>query len=262
MSVVIVRYGELALKSHSIRRFFTKQLINNIQDAMMRDGIEGFIEEERGRIYVLTGDKSALKTISRVFGIVSVSWAEETDASMENIAALSVKLFGCKKGTFAVRAARTGNHNYTSQELGAYVGEKILEKCPDLKVNLKKPQNEVHIEVRNARAFVFSDAVKGVGGMPVGTQGDVRAPLRGKRDLLAAWMMLKRGCRVYIHDINEEILDRALYWGASLSEKKRYLANVTGLDDECIEKSDIPTFCPLIGLNNEEIEKRLDLIFS
>ena len=262
MSVVIVRYGELALKSHSIRRFFTKQLISNIQDAMMRDGIEGLIEEERGRIYVQTGDRRALSTISRVFGIVSVSWAEETDADKDHISELAVDIFGCRKGSFAVRATRTGNHEYTSQELAAYVGEKILERCPDLKVNLKNPENEVHIEVRNNRAFVFSGKTRAVGGMPMGTQGDIRAPLRDERDLLAVWMMLKRGCRVYVHHVNENILETATYWGALLSVKRKYLAEVTGRDDECLKKSDIPVFCPLIGLTDKEIEERLKVVFS
>ncbi len=260
--VIIVRYGELALKSHSIRRFFTKQLVSNIQDALFSYGTEGMIEEERGRIYVQTSDRRAIDVIKNVFGVVSVSWAEETDANIDSIASLAVQLFGCKKGTFAVRARRTGNHPYTSQELAAYVGEKILEKCPDLKVNLKKPENEVHIEVRNSRAFVFLDKMKGVGGMPLGTQGDVRGHLRDERDLLALWMMMKRGCRVYLdsNDINEELLETAMKWGASTRSKRRYLAEVTGHYEECLRKQDIPVFCPLVGLTEDEIEERLRVI--
>jgi thiamine biosynthesis protein ThiI len=142
------------------------------------------------------------------------------------------------------------------------VEEKILDKCSDMKVKLKEPENEVHIEVRNARAFVFSEKVKGVGGMPVGTQGDVTAPLRDEMDLLAIWMMLKRGCRVYLHDAREDLVKTAIYWGASLKEKKRYLAEVTGRDEECLKKSDMPVFCPLIGLNDAEIEERMSIIFS
>ncbi len=264
MAVVIVRYGELALKSHSIRRFFTDKLISNIQNAMMRDRVEGMVEEERGRIYVNTSDRKALRTLSRVFGVVSVSWAEETDADMDRIAKLAVDIFGCPEGTFAVRATRTGNHDFTSQELAAYVGEKILDNCPDMKVNLGKPENELHIEVRNARAFVFSEKVRAVGGMPIGTQGDVMAPLRDERDLLAAWMMLKRGCRVHLHDIDDELLPVAEYWGASEKRAKRYLAAVTGHDDECLSggTGEIPLFCPLIGLEENEVEERLSLIFS
>jgi thiamine biosynthesis protein ThiI len=117
MSVLIIRYGEISLKSHSVRRRFTDALIRNIQDALFKADIEGYIEEERGRLYLYTDDRRSIDVVKNVFGIVSVSWAESTDSDMEHIANLAVELFPCKKGTFAVRATRTGNHPYTSQEL-------------------------------------------------------------------------------------------------------------------------------------------------
>lgn len=263
MSVLIIRYGEISLKSHSVRRRFTDILIRNIQDALLNHGIEGYIEEERGRLYLYTEDRRSVDVVRKVFGVVSVSWAEETDSDMDNIADLAVRLFQCRKGSFAVRATRTGNHPYTSQELAAYVGEKILERCGDLEVNLKKPDFEVHIEVRNSRAFVFFEKIKGVGGMPLGTQGTIAGYLRDEMDLLAMWMMMKRGCKVIFSlESREDIGKIAKNWGAipvdeniqDIIERKDVLGISTGHMEDCMQnRPGKPIFCPLSGLSDEKI---------
>ena len=272
MSVLIIRYGEISLKSHSVRRRFTDILIRNIQDALLNSGIEGYIEEERGRLYLYTEDRKSIDVVKNVFGVVSVSWSEETDADMENIANLAVRLFRCRKGSFAVGATRTGNHPYTSQELAAYVGEKILESCGDLSVNLKKPDFEVHIEVRNSKSFVFFEKIKGVGGMPIGTQGTIGAYMRNDLDLLGAWMMMKRGCNVLFPESSDERLKSvAMRWGAIPIDADVHnmigMSDVLGIStghmdiEECTPKNK-PVFCPLSGLTDDEINERLKFIFS
>lgn len=271
MSAVIVRYGELSLKSHSVRKRFTDKLIGNIQNALMDMRIEGYIEEERGRIYVFTDEpEKASEVIRNVFGVVSVSTAEVTDSDMDSIAKLAVSLFGCKKGSFAVRATRHGNHRYTSQELAAYVGEKILDNCSDLRVNLKKPDFELFIEVRNSRAFVFLEKIRGIGGMPLGTQGTVASYMRDEMDLLSAWMLMRRGCRVVFSGESPENLVRyAKKWGAIALEGKideilnreQVFALVSGRLEECRNDA-LPVFCPTAGLSEEDVEERLEIIFS
>ncbi len=263
MSAIVVRYGELALKTHSIRKFFTEKLVENIQKSLLAHRIEGFIEEERGRIYVFTDDRRALDILRNVFGIVSVSWSEVCASDMEEVASTSVSVF--KPGnsrTFAVRATRHGNHGYTSQELAAYVGERILEKYPDLRVNLKNPDKILYIEVRDRRAFVFSDKLKGPGGLPVGTQGAVFAELRTKDDAAAAWMLLKRGCTVFCSG-NEEYIEALKAWGArdSRDDSGHFLAYVSGGND-CRKKSGAPVFCPLIGTDDSYKSGIMDFIFS
>ncbi len=271
MTVLIVRYGEISLKSHSVRRRFTDKLVENIQNALLNAGIEGYIEEERGRIYVFTdNERVAAETVKNVFGVVSVSPAEMTNSEIEAIAELATSMFVCRKGTFAVRATRHGNHRYTSQELAAYVGEKILEKCGNLRVNLKKPDFEVFIEVRNSRAFVFSEKIAGVGGMPPGTQGTVISYMRDEKDLLSAWMIMKRGCRLlFPGDSSDNLRDFAERWGAipasesleELIKRESVLALVSGRTEDC-QNGRLPVLCPIVGLSEKDVEERLNLIFS
>ncbi len=263
MPAIVVRYGELALKTHSIRKFFTEKLIENIQKSLLAHRIEGFIEEERGRIYVFTDDRRASDALRNVFGVVSVSWSEVCDSDMEEVADTALSVFNPENSkTFAVRATRHGNHTYTSQELAAYVGERILEKYPDLRVNLKKPDKILYIEVRDRRAFVFSEKIKGPGGLPVGTQGAVFAELRTKKDAAAAWMLLKRGCTVFCSG-NEKYIKALKAWGArdSREDSGNFLGYVSG-ESDCRKRSGAPVFCPLIGVDRSYEERILNLIFS
>ena len=52
--LILVRYGEIGLKSRSVRRRFEKKLISNIEDAFLRNKIECSVTSEWGRIYVYT----------------------------------------------------------------------------------------------------------------------------------------------------------------------------------------------------------------
>jgi len=45
----------------------------------------------------------------------------------------------CIRSNFAVRTTRKGEHNFTSMDVNAVVGEEILKKCPDARVNLDDP---------------------------------------------------------------------------------------------------------------------------
>jgi thiamine biosynthesis protein ThiI len=59
----------------------------------------------------------------------------------------------------------------------------------------------VHVEVLPGEAFVYADRDPGAGGLPVGASGTVAALLSGGIDSpVAAWRLMKRGCRVvFVH---------------------------------------------------------------
>jgi tRNA uracil 4-sulfurtransferase len=69
------------------------------------------------------------------------------------------------------------------------------------RVDLRHAELEIHVEVMPAETFVYVDRVAGPGGLPVGASGTVVALLSGGIDSpVAAWRMIKRGCRVvFVH---------------------------------------------------------------
>ncbi len=69
------------------------------------------------------------------------------------------------------------------------------------RVSLEHPELNVHVEVLPGQAFVYADRRPGPGGLPVGSSGMVAALLSGGIDSpVAAWRLMKRGCRVtFVH---------------------------------------------------------------
>src|SRR5436309_15640930 len=77
--VLLVRFGELALKSRFVRRQLRDRLVANIQDLFAAEGIECLTRADYGRIYVAVDDvPAASAALKRVFGIVSFRTAQET----------------------------------------------------------------------------------------------------------------------------------------------------------------------------------------
>jgi len=194
---VIVRYGEIFLKSDWVRREFTHRLGANIKAKLESLGIDHKIAFERHRLIVSTDRASdAARAISSVFGVKSASPAVQTlreDAAIE--AAALEQYEPHAKGTFAVRVKRPKNWPRTSPEMERDLGAKIAQKYGS-KVNLGLPDTKVGIEIGKDSARVYTETFQGVGGLPYGTQGQLAARLAGPRDLEAAYLMMRRGCAI------------------------------------------------------------------
>ena len=81
-----------------------------------------------------------------------------------------------------------------SPEISAQVGEYLLERYPHLCVDVHDPDITVRVEVRDFGAYVHGPALKGAGGIPVGTGGNAAILISGGIDSpVAAWTMAKRG---------------------------------------------------------------------
>jgi thiamine biosynthesis protein ThiI len=204
-SQILVRYGELALKSAPVRREFESMLRRNILDQFVREGMTGRLRSDHGHLYVEVDDAPrALRVLRRVFGITSVSQVDEIPSDRNAIRDRLLTLAEPRLvpgSSFAVRARRTGGqHPFTSQELARDLGGDVLERFPDrrLHVDLERPDVELFVEVRGPRTYLSFDRVRGPGGLPLGVAGRLVALVEGPRGALGAFLMMKRGCRVAI----------------------------------------------------------------
>jgi len=203
--VVIVRYGELALKSTGVRNWYEKILMKNIV-AMLdsRDIPYSQIRREWGRIFIETTDVRAAKAAADVFGIVSTSPALTAEPTLENAASVCAALakdLVLEGESFAIRARRSGNHPFSSADIGRTCGDAVWsalekeEKRP--RVNLSSPDTEIFVEMRQNLAYIYLETFKGVGGLPLGTQGSMVVLMSGGLDSpVAAWLMMKRGVMI------------------------------------------------------------------
>ena len=196
--LIIVRYGEISLKGKETRKHFESILIKNIKNALKKNDISHKIVKEWGRIYVYTEQiKKSIFVLKKIFGITSISPCMQTLGKMNYISKLSLKISKeklTKNKSFAIRSTRTGKHNFTSQDVAVKVGNDIVKVTKAI-VNLTKPDFELFIEIRNDKAFIFTKKIRGVGGMPFGTQGKILALIDSKYSILAAWYLIRRGCK-------------------------------------------------------------------
>jgi thiamine biosynthesis protein ThiI len=198
---VLVRFGEIGIKSKQTRRRMTKMLVEHIRSGLDENRISySAIRNEYSRIFIDTNEaEKAAEIASKVFGVISTSPVVVTTSSIDAIldTAESLARLNFKSGlSFAVGARRIGKHTYSSQELRYRLGERLLEGNPDLnlKVNLTEPQQSIYVEVRDDTSHIFTETIKGVGGMPTGSQGKVVCAIStGLDSPVAAFKIIKRG---------------------------------------------------------------------
>jgi thiamine biosynthesis protein ThiI len=203
-ALVLVRYGELALKSTPVRREFEQTLRRNILDQFVAAGLSCRLRSDRGHLYVEAADAApAIALLRRVFGVTSVSEVEEVPTDRDAIRAAALRQIDpllTPAVTFAIRARRTGQHPFTSQQLAGELGGDVLTHFADRapRVDLDTPQVELFVEVRDARTYLSTTRSVGPGGLPLGVAGQVAALVDGTRGALGAYLMMKRGCRCAI----------------------------------------------------------------
>ncbi len=200
-ALLLVRYGELALKSPPVRREFERTLRHNVLELFLAAGETCRLRSDHGHLYVEADDAArAIRIIRRVFGVTSVSRVVEVATDPAAIRGATIEMADpllTDGRSFAVRARRTGQHPFTSQELAASVGSDLLDRFADrhLRVDLDHPEVELFVEVRDARTYLYLDREAGPGGLPLGVAGRVAALVDGPRGALGAYLLMKRGCK-------------------------------------------------------------------
>jgi len=205
---VVVRYGEIGVKSQHVQRRMEDRLRENLTIVLDRDGFDATVTREFTRLYVETAPEridSVTDVVTNSFGVVSASPAVRVEPTM---AAITGALTAATErhydgGTFAVRARRAGeDHPFTSEDLEREGGSAIWEAAEadgvDPAVDLENPDLTFFVECRSGAAFVFFEKRTGPGGLPLGTQEPLVALVSGGIDSpVAAWEVMKRGCPVY-----------------------------------------------------------------
>ena len=202
--LVLIRFsGEIATKAKGTRARFQRLLAHNLEAALRRADVPYALKREWSRFFVELRDDGpkaaqALEALSRVFGVKSLSVVEARPApTLEAVVQAGEELFRerVRGKRFAVRARVAGERQKVpfgatavERELGAALRPHAA------RVDLTDPEVTVHVEVRDDRAFFYTEVVAGPGGLPLGAEGRALALVSGGFDsAVAAWRMMKRG---------------------------------------------------------------------
>jgi thiamine biosynthesis protein ThiI len=198
---ILVRVGELWLKSRPVQQKFERRLIKNIKAGLKAMHAQFKIKKENGALFVIARQQPAFSVLRRVFGISSFSKVIKCDATLQSICSSALRISVKKTETFAIRATRVGKHEFTSKKIEEEVGKLIKEKT-GAGVNLTNPDRVIWIDVRYKNTYLFTGKIPGPGGMPIGTGGKVVALLSDSNSAVAAWLLMKRGCELVPLHIN------------------------------------------------------------
>lgn len=206
----LIKYAEIGIKGKN-RYVFEDALCREIKNRLKPLG-NFEVKKEYGRIFVYALEDfdfedvvTKLKKIFGISGICPVIIVE--DIAFDNVCEKVIEYFDeCydnKNVSFKVNARRASKtYPLNSMEINQELGHILLEKFPELKVDVHKPQVMLHVEVRN-QIYIYSTIIPGAGGLPLGTNGMATVLLSGGIDSpVAAYMISKRGVMleaVYFH---------------------------------------------------------------
>ncbi|MBQ8576112.1 MAG: tRNA 4-thiouridine(8) synthase ThiI [Clostridia bacterium] len=203
--IILLKNGELALKGLN-RHTFENQLVKNMKYRLHDLGKIRYVQSQ-STIMVEPVDErvdldEAYRRLKTVFGIAGLSRCAAVEKNMDAILPAACEYLRDElllAKTFKVEAKRSDKKfPLNSPQICMELGGVILEKYHHLKVDVHNPDLIVNVEVRDNYAYIHGNQQKGAGGMPVGSAGQAAILISGGIDSpVAAWMMAKRGLRLY-----------------------------------------------------------------
>jgi tRNA uracil 4-sulfurtransferase len=200
---ILVRYGEITTKGRN-RNQFINRLRDNIK-ATFKDLDEMKIRLERDRMYISSpSDAEMEQLIERlpdVFGIQSFSPVAECPTDLDAMKALGkeiVSTLDYEGKSFKVNVKRSFKRfPLETYELNRELASYVLTELPGMTVEMKNPDIELRVEVREEATYMMVDIIPGAAGLPVGSNGKALLLLSGGIDSpVAAYLMMKRGVTV------------------------------------------------------------------
>ena len=251
----LIKYAEIAIKGKN-RYMFEDALVKQINRALRHVDGSFNVSKTQGRVHVeVEGDydyDEVVSALTKVFGIshicpVVVLEDEGFDKLCKDVVAHVDEIYPDKHMTFKVFARRARkNYPLESMEINARVGEAVLNAFPEISVDIHKPDIKLNVEIRE-KIYVYSEIIKGAGGMPIGTGGKATLLLSGGIDSpVAGYMIAKRGVSidaVYFHAppytserAKQKVVDLAKIVSRYSGKMKLHVINFTEIQKYIYEK--------------------------
>ncbi len=196
---ILIRFSEIWLKGKN-RQDFISQLYKNISYAIKSQSYESF-KNERDRFVIYLNNKSDLNAIAeKLKHIPGIEWFAFiciANATIESIISKGSELVG--KNPVKIVAHRAyKQHKFTSSD----IVHEFISRQNELGITAEKNAKlSLNITVLKDTAMLYTEKIKGVGGLPVGSSGKAVILLSGGIDSpVAAFYAMKRGLEpIYLH---------------------------------------------------------------
>ncbi len=253
IDLILLKYGEIALKGLN-KPIFERKLLDNIKSRLDKVG-KFSVRRAQSTVYVEPLDDSAdmnqaLKVLEKIFGIVNICPVVKCEKDMESIAKTAAECLSeldPSGKSFKVESKREDKKfPLNSPQICMELGGMLLDRVEGLRVDVHKPEIVVNVEIRG-EAYVYTQKIKGAGGMPVGTNGRATLLLSGGIDSpVAGYMIAKRGVEleaVHFHShpytsdrAKEKVIDLAKEVSEYCGKIKLHIVPFTEIQLAIIEK--------------------------
>lgn len=235
--VVSVSFGELMLKGRN-RSYFVNNAVRHVMLAVKQIPIKRTYFQI-GKFFLEVEEKDLDRTVAQVrkaFGLAYVTPARKVGPDMASISAVAKEMAeekmqriqaetGKETVSFKVATKRADkNFPMKSPEISAQLGGNLLEAFPALSVDVHDPDFILHVDIRDD-AFVYTDQVEGMGGLPWGSGGKGLLLLSGGIDSpVAGFEIARRGMAlgaIHFHSYpftSERAQDKALRLAEKMTE--------------------------------------------
>lgn len=208
MYYLLKLFPEITIKSRSVRRQMTRCLVGNVRNVLRPLGERLQVHGGWDALSVKV-PQDALPTwhaqlqemLCRIPGIHEVQCVEEVpfvsfaDTAERLVPAWRDVIAG---RSFRVTVKRRGQHEFSSEQLERHLGRALLDTAPGARVRLKDPDVDVRVDVVEERLRMVRQRWPGLGGYPMGLQGQALALVSGGYDSpVAAWKMMRRGIKTH-----------------------------------------------------------------
>lgn len=154
----VLRCTERGKEPHAAK----SKLRHDIADLLLAAVPDARLSFDVGRIYVEV-DRDITAELGRLHGVSSFSpcSACDLDDLEPHVTAIAAERLAAGR-SFRVKVRRAGAHAFSSSAKAAELGAKILERVPGARVDLRDPDLDLAIEIRDRTCHVCTAVIPGV----------------------------------------------------------------------------------------------------
>lgn len=207
LEFIVKLHPEIAIKSKSVRKRQTLLLERNITTILKQLDEQVQVKNNFDHLTAsIDSDCAALRTrmierLACIPGIVSFSEMQSlafTDLHdiFQKVALVYQPQLSGK--SFCVRVRRQGSHEFSSLEAERYIGGGLNQLVSSAKVQLKKPDITIKLEIKQDKFLLVTETFVGMGGFPLPSQSDALSLISGGYDsAVASYYMIRKGLRTH-----------------------------------------------------------------
>ena len=205
MKYIIKISPEITIKSKPVRKQCLLMLKNNIKKHFDFNEIKVNVTWNRDRLNLDWNDDKIPRILGQIAWIANFMEVEsfnlpENEEDIFHFVYEKASDFYSDKiewKTFVARVKRTWIHNFKSIDLERYVWGWLLKNAKSTKVQIKKPDVTVSIEIKDKKVHIVKYRIEWIWGYPVWFQDKVLSLISGWFDSwVSTYSMMKRWCEV------------------------------------------------------------------